>query len=280
MTAPAASRAATIESDPAATDAAALAERIGNGASLALAPDYSGCALAIIRELIRRDVRDLHLIGCPQLGLQAELLIAQGCVRSIETAAIGLGEHGIAPAFDRAYRAGHIDVLEATCPAIHSGLQAAEKGVPFLPLAGVLGSDLIPARPDWHIIDDPFGSGPILTVPAIRPDIALFHAPLADRHGNVWIGTRRELMLMAHASHRTLVTTERLDEGDLLADARTAAGTIPALYVDALAVVEGGAAPCGLFGEYPADQDWITAYVEATRGGSAPNPVLEEWLTR
>ena len=31
-----------------------LAARIPDGASLALAPDYSGCALAVVRALIRR----------------------------------------------------------------------------------------------------------------------------------------------------------------------------------------------------------------------------------
>ena len=78
-------------------------------------------------------------------------------------------------------------------------------------------------------------SDPILLVPAIRPDVALFHAARADRAGNVWIGVRRELMLMAHAARTTLVTVEEIVEDDLLADDRSAAGTIPALYVSAIA---------------------------------------------
>ena len=45
-----------------------LAARVPDGASVALAPDYSGCALAAVRALIRRGARDLHLIGVPQLG--------------------------------------------------------------------------------------------------------------------------------------------------------------------------------------------------------------------
>ena len=50
-------------------DVESLAARIADGASLALAPDYSGCALAVVRALIRRGARDLDLIGVPQLGL-------------------------------------------------------------------------------------------------------------------------------------------------------------------------------------------------------------------
>jgi glutaconate CoA-transferase, subunit A len=243
-----------------------LARQIPDGASLALAPDYSGCALAVVRALIRRGARRLRLIGVPQLGLQADLLIGAGCVASVESAAVTLGEQGPAPRFTAAVRAGAIELRDSTCPVIHAGLQAAEKGVPFLPLRGILGSDLVRQRPEWRVIDNPFGpagaADPILLVPAIRPDVALFHAASADYAGNVWIGVRRELMSMAHAARATLVTVEEIVEGDLLADDRSAAGTIPALYVSALAEAPRGAWPVGLRGVYPADRAHLRRYAE------------------
>jgi glutaconate CoA-transferase subunit A len=224
-----------------------LAAQVPDGASVALAPDYSGCALAVIRALIRGGAKDLHLIGVPQLGFQGDLLIGAGCVRSLEAAAVTLGEDGAAPRFVAAIKAGTIAMRDSTCPAIHAGLQAAEKGVPFLPVRGVIGSDLVAHRPDWRIVDNPFAENdPILLVPAIRPDIALFPAALADRLGNVWIGVRRELMRMAHAARTTLVTVEAITDDDLLADDRTAAGTIPALYITGIAEARRGAWPLGL----------------------------------
>lgn len=232
-----------------------------DGATLALAPDYSGCALSVIRALIRRGARDLDLVGVPQMGLQADLLIGAGCVRSVEAAAVTLDEHGPAPRFVAAVRDGAIALKDSTCPAIHAGLQAAEKGLPFLPLRGVLGSDLVAHRPDWRVIDDPYGHGPILLVPAIRPDVALFHAARADRQGNVWIGVRRELMLMAHAAKTTLVTVEEVVD-DLLADDEVAAGTIPALYISALAIAPRGAWPVGLRRIYPPDRDHLSLYAQ------------------
>jgi glutaconate CoA-transferase, subunit A len=238
-----------------------LAERIADGASLALAPDYSGCALDVIRALIRRRARDLDLIGVPQLGYQADLLIGAGCVRSVEAAAVTLGEHGPTPRFVPAVKDGAIILRDSTCPAIHAGLQAAEKGLPFLPLRGVLGSDLVAHRDDWRVIDDPYGHGPLLLVPAIRPDVALFHAACADRAGNVWIGVRRELMLMAHAARTTLATVEEVTD-DLLADDRLAAGTIPAIYVSAVAKAPRGAWPVGLRRTYPADHEHLGHYAE------------------
>ena len=47
------------------------------------------------------------------------------------------------PRFTAALKAGRITVRDATCPAIHTMLQAAEKGVPFMPLRGLIGSDAI-----------------------------------------------------------------------------------------------------------------------------------------
>jgi glutaconate CoA-transferase, subunit A len=258
---------------------ASLAAAIPDGARLALAPDYSGCSLATVKALIQRGARDLALVGLPQLGLQAELLVGAGCVATVETAAISLGELGIAPAFERTRRAGGIRVIESTCPAIHAGLTAAEKGVSHLPLAGVLGSDLVALRPDWRLVDDPFGTEKLLLVPAIRPDVLLCHAALADRDGNLWIGVRRELMLASHAARRTLATVEEVVERDLLADDVWAAGTIPALYVDVVAEAARGAAPVGLRCRYPADSTWLAAYADAAATASGFRQFLDAWLS-
>ena len=71
-----------------------------------------------------------------------------------------------------------------------------------------------------------------MLLPAIKPDVALFHAPMADRDGNVWIGRQRELVTMAHASEKTVVTVEKIADGNLLADTTLAAGTLPGFYVE------------------------------------------------
>ena len=256
-----------------------LAGRVPDGARVALAPDYSGCALAAVRALIRRRVQRLHLIGVPQLGFQADLLIGAGCVASVEAAAVTLGEQGSGPRFVAAVRAGAIEIRDSTCPALHAGLLAAEKGVPFMPLRGVLGSDLVRHRPDWRVIDNPFAEeDPILLVPAIRPDVALFHAARADRAGNVWIGVRRELMRMAHAAKQTLVTVEVITDDDLLADDVPAAGMIPALYVSAIAQARLGAWPVGLRGVYPADLEHLRRYAELARDEAGFARYLDEFV--
>ena len=174
--------------------------------------------MAATRALIRRGVKRLHLVTLPTSTLQADLLIGAGCVATLETSAVSLGEFGPAPRFNAAILAGAIRMNDATCPALHAQFQAAEKGVPFMPLRGLIGSDVLKHRPDWKVVDNPFGKDdPIVLLPALRPDVALFHAPMADRAGNVWIGTQRELFAMAHAAAKTVVTVEKIHDGDLLA---------------------------------------------------------------
>ncbi len=256
-----------LECDAQVIDLEGLARLVPHGARLAIPPDYSGCAMLAVKALIRRGCRNLHLVGVPSGGFQADWLIGAGCVASVEAAAMTLGEYGLPPRFAAALSEGRVAIKDATCPAIHAGLQAAEKGIPFMPLRGILGSDLLAHRPDWKVVDNPVGGGgdPIVLLPAIRPDVALFHARAADRAGNVWIGVRRELMLMAHAARTTLVTVEHIEDTDFLADERMAAGTIPALYVSAIAVAPGGAHPVGLAGAYPPDAAALEAYVAAAQ---------------
>lgn len=263
-----------------ASAAEKLAQQIEDGQSLALAPDYSGCAMSVICALIRLQRRNLSLIGVPQLGLQGDMLVGAGCVDEIDAAAVTLGEYGQAPNFTRAVTEGRLTMKDSTCPVIHAGLQAAEKGIPFMPLRGILGSDLSKFRHDWKSIQNPFAdnndSDPLLLVPAISPDVTLFHAPKADEAGNVWVGIRRELMLMAHASRRTLVSVEERVPGNLLDNAATAAGTIPALYVSDIEVVENGASPVGLFGCYDADSALIKLYLESVKQSQPIDQFIQE----
>jgi glutaconate CoA-transferase subunit A len=257
-----------------------LVAGIGDGATLAVPKDFSGVAMSATRALLRRGVKNLHVVGVPVCGIQVDILIGAGAVRTLETSAVTLGEHGAAPRFTAAVRAGSIRLLDATCPTIHGALQAAEKGLPFIPIRGLIGSDVLAHRSDWRVIDNPFQPGDrIVALPAIRPDVALFHAPLADRRGNVWIGRNRELMTMAHASATTLVTVEEIVERNLLEDPVLAAATIPDLYVTAVAPASRGAAPLALAGRYPADAEMLARYAQAARTEEGFRAFLDEWLT-
>ncbi len=257
-----------------------LAAHIPDGALLALPPDYSMPSMVVVRNLILLKKKNLRLLGVPVLGLSADLLIGAGCVAEIETSAVSLDEAGLAPRFTEAAEKGAITVRDATCPAIHTALQAAEKGVPFMPLRGVLGSDLVALRKDWKVGQNPFSDkqDSILMVPAVSPDIALFHARWADQAGNVWVGRRRELATIAHASKQCFVTFEEKREGNMLEDEVLAPGVISSTYVSRVALAPRGAWPLGVAGLYGIDDAHLARYARAAKTQEGFERYLEEFV--
>jgi len=263
-----------------------LVADVGDGSRLAIGKEETGASLAATLALIRRKVRGLHLICLPVSGLQADLLIGAGCVETVETSGLSLGEAGVAPCFSRAVRTRRIRVIDGTCPAIYAGFQAAQKGIPFMPLRGILGSDLLRHRGSWKVIDNPFASDhaqaamgdPLVAVEAIVPDVALFHARSADPDGNVFVGRDRDGLLLAHASRRTLVTVEAVSDENLLSDPLRAGATLPELYISGIARAPRGAAPLGFAESYKADTAFLNRYARLAASDDGFCEVLEELL--
>lgn len=260
------------------TTVEALVADLDDGAVIAAMKDIAGAPMALARAIIRRGVRGLHLVCVPTGGLFADVLIGAGCVATVEGGGVSLGEYGQAPCFVRAVKAGTVRPRDTTCPAVYAALQAAEKGNPFMPIRGLLGSDVLAHRDDYRVIDNPMAAAPdpIVLVPAIRPDLALMHVPLADAEGNLWVGRDHEMRILAHAAKQTVATAERVCEGSLLADPVRAAGIIPGFYIDGVAEVPGGALPCGLAGHYAEDRDGLAAYAKA----AATEEGFRGWLSR
>lgn len=134
---------------------------------------------------------------------------------------------------------------------------------------GIIGSDLLRLHEkigDWRVVGNPFGTDdPIVAVSAIQPDVALFHAPMADDRGNVWIGKREELGTMARASKKALVTVEKLYKGNLLENNDLTPGTLPATFVSAFSLAPRGSWPLDGGELYPDDVEHLKRYAEQSR---------------
>ena len=99
-----------------------LVAPIHDGCRLAIGKEETGASIAATLALIAKGVRGLHLICLPISGLQADLLIGAGCVSTLETSAVSLGEAGPAPRFNAAVKQGAIRLIDGTCPAIYLSL--------------------------------------------------------------------------------------------------------------------------------------------------------------
>lgn len=256
-------------------DVDTLAQRISDGASVSLNKgDEADVPMALAHALVRRGVRGLHVVTIPTCaypasGMLLDLLIGAGCVASVETSGVSLHELGAAPCFSRAVKAGHLRVIDATCPAVYAGLQAGVKGQPFAPLRGLIGSDVQRHRSDYKVIPNPFAPhpeqtpDPIVLVPAINPDVAIFHAPLADREGNIWIGRDRDRLNVAHAARTVLVTVDAVQEGNLLQDPVMCAGVVASFHIDGICVAPNGCWPMHSDGSL--DLDAVRVYQAAAQ---------------
>ena len=147
-------------------------------------------------------------------------------------------------------------------------------GVPYVPVIGLVGTDLLKRRDDMVMAPDPFGEGKVSVVAkAMRPDVAVFHVDKADRQGNVSCGYPVEAVILAEASEHVVVTAEEIVERITEEDAVGA--FLPSILVDDVVHAPFGAHPGGLTGRYAPDAAAMKEYVSASRDDAAYAAYLE-----
>lgn len=136
-------------------------------------------------------------------------------------------------------------------------------GVPYVPVLGLVDSDLLRNREDMKVCPDPFEPDRHSVVAkAYRPDVALLHGLRADRAGNVDLGRPCDDVLLAEASRRVVVTVEEVVER---LEPPEQGRYLPGLLVDAVVEAPFGAHPAGCPGRYPVDTHELTRYIEAAQ---------------
>ena len=243
------------------------AARVTDGALVALGGGLcSRLPMALVRELIRQGRRDLHLVGSAH-SVDVDLLIAAGAVKVCEESYVGFEQDlGLAPAYRRAVETGTIEMRESCCVTILAQLRAAEMGLPFLPVRGLKGTDIEGLHGEYARVRCPFTGEELVAVPPLAPDVALIHAPLGDRHGNLHLDQPYVLdERFAAASAMVVATVDRMVSTDEVA----AAGVVvPAHLVAAVAEVPFGAHPSSCYPGYAYDRPHLAGYVAAaSRGG-------------
>jgi acyl CoA:acetate/3-ketoacid CoA transferase alpha subunit/acyl CoA:acetate/3-ketoacid CoA transferase beta subunit len=154
------------------------------------------------------------------------------------------------PWFARAYERGEVDVEHWSFLAFTQRLEAAARGLPAVTTRSIAGSSMA-ANDGFEEIDTAFGRVGLLA--PLVPDVALLHAPVADREGNVAIHPPLlEGVWGALAARRgAIVTVERVVD-DLRPWSHLV--RIPGHRVLAVVETEMGAHPGGLYaGDLPVD---------------------------
>jgi glutaconate CoA-transferase subunit A len=182
---------------------------------------------------------------------------------------------GMAPAYRAAVESGAVEAREHACATIIAGLRAAIQGVPFMPVAGLRGSNL-PAARGFVALEDPYSGNDVFVVPAIVPDVAILHVQEADVLGNGRIiGTRFEDVLMAQAARRVILTAERIVDGAAFVETPEVVA-IPGFLVDDVIEAPGGASPFSCTPYYSFDSAYLAAWVAAARDSEAARAFIAE----
>jgi len=248
--------------------AAAVARWVAPGSVVAVGGMHMTAApMALVREVVRQQVRIGRLVTSPSASLQADLLVGAGLVSEIVSPYVGFEHLGLAPCFRRGVEEGRLRVLECDEGGVAHALHAGAGGLPFMPCPpGIDLTDIPAVNPELYAkVRDPFTGQESWAIRAIRPDVMLLACREADQDGNVAFDrfpfTDR---IMALASRRLVVQVEReVGPGEMAVPAPGA--TLPGFLVSAVVVVPGGCHPTAAPGEYPADEAEIRAYLAAAR---------------
>jgi glutaconate CoA-transferase, subunit A len=205
---------------------------------------------ALVREIIRQQRR--HLWVCAEFTLhESTLLVGAGCADRIDVGFLGYGSY-----IGRAVAEGRVRVFEWTNGALAYRLLAGARGIPFMPMRSLLGTDTF-LWSGAKVVEDPFSGDPICLVPALHPDVFLVHVHQADVYGNARIfGTTLFALEAAMASRKVIVSTEEIIDTTAFRQ-EPAKTTIPHFLVSAVVHLPFGAYPGGVPGRYELDLDYI-----------------------
>jgi len=249
-------------------DLPGLAAQVRDGDCVAVGGGLSSREpMAVLRELIRRGVRDLNVVGSAH-GIDIDLLCGGGAVGATAESYVGFEQDfGAAPNYRRACETGAVAVEDSSCYTIVQQLRAAIEGLPFMPIRSARGTGFAGLHPEYRTMTCPFTGDELLLVPALAPDIAILHAQYGDAHGNLRIeGPPVADLLFARASRSVIASVERLVSTDELA--ALGGPNVPYFYVSAVAEVSFGAHPTACYPFYAYDRPHTAIYHEAASAGA------------
>lgn len=239
---------------------------------------FNSQPMALVRELIRRNKRNLRLVPAPG-SIAPDMLIGAGCVAETGCVFISFEQFGLAPHFRRAAEAGSIKIHELDGPAIAGGLRAAACDLPY-GLIPDMCTDLPRVNPQtYQAVARAPGERAMLKVPAIHLDVLLLHAQQADELGNIqYLGPVFFDVLMAQAAKQVIVSVDRIVPTEVIRRSNHLT-KLPSAFVHSVVEAPFGAHPTSSGGLYEADDEHLAEYVRASGGAASFEKYLETYVS-
>ena len=250
--------------------------------------------MAIAYEIIRKGIRDIHLV-CHSHGQALDVLLGAGCVKRLEIAYGGNGRY--APTcirFKKAIQQGELVFEDYSNYQMTLRFLAGALGMSFISTKSGLGSDLLNfegfsketrtqekvANKKFAIMQNPFNEkdDEVVLLPALTPDVSIIHAQYVGEDGTVRIkGLTFADIEQAKSADVVIVTCEeivprsfiRLDPDQ---------NTLPPFFVDAIVKIPYGAHPTGCFLYYDYDPKHLNLYKKIAGDDELFKQYLDEWV--
>ena len=250
--------------------------------------------MAIAYEIIRKGIRDIHLV-CHSHGQALDVLLGAGCVKRLEIAYGGNGRY--APTcirFKKAIQQGELEFEDYSNYQMTLRFLAGALGMSFISTKSGLGSDLLNfegfsketrtqekvANKKFAIMQNPFNEkdDEVVLLPALTPDVSIIHAQYVGEDGTVRIkGLTFADIEQAKSADVVIVTCEeivprsfiRLDPDQ---------NTLPPFFVDAIVKIPYGAHPTGCFLYYDYDPKHLNLYKKIAGDDELFKQYLDEWV--
>jgi acyl CoA:acetate/3-ketoacid CoA transferase alpha subunit len=231
-------------------------------------------------EVIRQGKKNLQMIGAPNTN--QSFFISYGLVKYSHSSYTGAEMRGIDKVYDRALKAGKIQILsEWSHGGVAQGLKASQLGLAGLFSKQMLGSDLVRYNPYVKIVQNPLKKekDQCVFVPALYPDVAFIHCHAADKYGNAYIyGPAVNDLATAAAARKLIITAEEIvPENDIRYNKQ--GQIIPFFYVDAVVEMPFGAVPGSMPGCYYWPRQWWEKCMRFGGASEENNKAFcDEWI--
>ena len=237
--------------------------------------------MAFIYELIRKNVKDLTLVGHVS-SIDVDILVGAGCVRRVEISYVGMEEFGLAPNYRRAVEKGEIELVEYSEPVAFERFQCSTRGQSFFPTREMIGTDIPKYNPDIKEIVSPYDGKLCHLVPPADPDWVVLHAPMGDRYGNVLFFENRQLpenldLVASRATRNVIVTVEEIvDRNKVMRLPHL--NLIPRFRTVAIVEAPYGAHPTSCLQVYEHDREHLKTYTDMARNPSEFKKYLDNYV--
>lgn len=243
----------------------AVEELVHDGQCVALEGFTHLIPFAAGHEIVRQRRRDLEIARLTP-DIVTDQLVGMGCVRRLVFSwggNPGVGSlHRLRDALEHGWP-HPLEIEEHSHAGLANRYVAGASGLPFAVLRGYAGTGLSPQVTNVAEVTCPFTGERLAAVAALNPDVAVVHAQLADRSGNVQLwgitGVQKEAVL---AARRSLVTVEEVVD-ELLP--RPGATVLPSFVVTVVSEVPGGTHPSYATGYSTRDDAFYSAWDEISR---------------